>query len=93
MRLTVWDLPGPRRWLDRALANVADGRPLIVVSPDPDRPTNLGGHLTTELEERLGCDVEVVDPFPMTVTGKVRKVEMREAAERMLGLSRPASHP
>lgn len=30
--------------------------------------------------------VHVVDEFPMTVTGKVRKVEMREQAVRMLGL-------
>jgi fatty-acyl-CoA synthase len=36
--------------------------------------------------------VQVVDEFPMTVTGKVRKVEMREAAQRMLGLS-PAAPP
>ncbi len=31
--------------------------------------------------------VMVVDEFPMTVTGKVRKVEMREEAARRLGLS------
>ncbi|MET0133349.1 MAG: AMP-binding protein [Kibdelosporangium sp.] len=30
--------------------------------------------------------VHVVDEFPMTVTGKVRKVEMRDAATRILGL-------
>ncbi|MDQ2782734.1 MAG: AMP-binding protein [Actinomycetota bacterium] len=30
--------------------------------------------------------VHVVDEFPMTVTGKVRKVEMREASTAMLGL-------
>ncbi|NHD18233.1 MULTISPECIES: AMP-binding protein [unclassified Actinopolyspora] len=30
--------------------------------------------------------VHVVEEFPMTVTGKVRKVEMREQAVRMLGL-------
>ncbi|RZQ61820.1 AMP-binding protein [Amycolatopsis suaedae] len=30
--------------------------------------------------------VHVVDDFPMTVTGKVRKVEMREAAITLLGL-------
>jgi fatty-acyl-CoA synthase len=29
--------------------------------------------------------VHVVDAFPMTVTGKVRKVEMREAAVGILG--------
>jgi len=30
--------------------------------------------------------VHVVDTFPMTVTGKVRKVEMREQAIELLGL-------
>jgi len=30
--------------------------------------------------------VHVVDQFPMTVTGKVRKVEMREMAVQILGL-------
>jgi len=48
--------------LDRAVENVADGRPLIIVCPDPDRPTHLGGQLTGEVEERLSCDVEVIDP-------------------------------
>ena len=28
----------------------------------------------------------IVDQFPMTVTGKVRKVEMREESVRRLGL-------
>lgn len=31
--------------------------------------------------------VHVVEEFPMTVTGKIRKVEMRETAARLLGLS------
>lgn len=30
--------------------------------------------------------VHVVDEFPMTVTGKIRKVEMREVSARLLGL-------
>jgi fatty-acyl-CoA synthase len=30
--------------------------------------------------------VHVVDDFPMTVTGKVRKIEMREDAAELLGL-------
>ncbi|MCG8916763.1 AMP-binding protein [Actinokineospora sp. PR83] len=34
--------------------------------------------------------VHVVDEFPMTVTGKVRKVEMRAAAVEVLGLDAPA---
>ncbi|HET6876325.1 MAG TPA: AMP-binding protein [Jatrophihabitans sp.] len=35
--------------------------------------------------------VHVVDEFPMTVTGKVRKVEMREHAVELLGLQRAAA--
>jgi len=35
--------------------------------------------------------VHVVEDFPMTVTGKVRKVEMRERAVEMLGLQTVAS--
>jgi fatty-acyl-CoA synthase len=34
--------------------------------------------------------VHVVDEFPMTVTGKVRKVEMRAEAVKLLGLERAA---
>ena len=30
--------------------------------------------------------VRIVDEFPMTVTGKVRKVEMREISIELLGL-------
>src|SRR5690606_40760551 len=35
--------------------------------------------------------VHVVDEFPMTVTGKVRKVEMRETAAELLGLKQQAT--
>jgi len=35
--------------------------------------------------------VHIVDDFPMTVTGKVRKVEMRESAIELLGLQVAAS--
>ena len=31
--------------------------------------------------------VHIVDEFPMTVTGKVRKVEMRERSVELLGLA------
>ena len=30
--------------------------------------------------------VKIVDEFPMTVTGKIRKVEMRQTSARELGL-------
>jgi fatty-acyl-CoA synthase len=30
--------------------------------------------------------VHVVDEFPMTVTGKIRKVQMRDEARTILGL-------
>jgi fatty-acyl-CoA synthase len=33
--------------------------------------------------------VHVVDEFPMTVTGKIRKVQMREESVALLGLTRP----
>ncbi len=35
--------------------------------------------------------VHVVDAFPMTVTGKIRKVQMREEAVQLLGLQRAAA--
>ncbi|GHF43536.1 fatty-acyl-CoA synthase [Amycolatopsis bartoniae] len=35
--------------------------------------------------------VHVVDEFPMTVTGKIRKVEMREQAVHLLGLEKAAA--
>jgi len=35
--------------------------------------------------------VHVVDGFPMTVTGKIRKMEMREDAARILGLAQKSS--
>ena len=35
--------------------------------------------------------VHVVDGFPMTVTGKIRKVEMREDAAKILGPSAKTS--
>jgi fatty-acyl-CoA synthase len=37
--------------------------------------------------------VRVVDEFPMTVTGKVRKVEMRSESVRLLGLEEIAARP
>ena len=37
--------------------------------------------------------VRVVDEFPMTVTGKVRKVEMREVTVEILGLRPAANQP
>jgi fatty-acyl-CoA synthase len=35
--------------------------------------------------------VHVVDEFPMTITGKVRKVEMREHSIRLFGLKAPSN--
>jgi fatty-acyl-CoA synthase len=37
--------------------------------------------------------VQIVDDFPMTVTGKVRKVEMRERSVELLGLQSAAGAP
>ena len=35
--------------------------------------------------------VQIVDEFPMTVTGKIRKVEMREKSVGILGLEDAAA--
>jgi fatty-acyl-CoA synthase len=35
--------------------------------------------------------VHIVDQFPMTVTGKIRKVEMREKSIELLGLQDAAA--
>src|SRR5437588_2623278 len=40
---------------------------------------------------KIPRDVHVVDDFPMTVTGKVRKVEMRQRAVEILGLGDASS--
>jgi fatty-acyl-CoA synthase len=37
--------------------------------------------------------VDIVDEYPMTVTGKIRKVEMRERAVRVLGLDAREQRP
>jgi fatty-acyl-CoA synthase len=36
--------------------------------------------------------VKIVDEFPMTVTGKIRKVEMRQVSVEELGLESAAAH-
>ena len=62
----------------------------------------VAGETATEDEIRAFCRgqiatfkvpryVRFTDTFPMTVTGKVRKVEMREISIRELGLAQAAS--
>ena len=57
----------------------------------PDRPTldvdALKAFATGKLAHyKIPRYVHIVDEFPMTVTGKVRKVDMREESVRVLGL-------
>jgi fatty-acyl-CoA synthase len=57
----------------------------------PDRPTldvdALKAFATGKLAHyKIPRYVQIVDEFPMTVTGKVRKVDMREESVRVLGL-------
>ena len=60
------------------------------------------GHTATEEEIRAFCKGQIAtfkipryirfsDGFPMTVTGKIRKIEMREVSVRELGLEQAAS--
>jgi hypothetical protein len=46
-----------------------------------------GGVRLKPIEVQTKPDSMIVDDFPMTITGKVRKVEMREQSTRALGLS------
>ena len=60
------------------------------------------GHTATEEEIRAFCKGQIAtfkipryirfsEGFPMTVTGKIRKIEMREVSVRELGLELAAS--
>jgi fatty-acyl-CoA synthase len=67
----------------------------IVMRPGADRPLTAEG-IKAFCEGRLAhykvpCYVHVVDGFPMTVTGKVRKVEMRELSIDLLDLHEAAA--
>ena len=71
----------------------ADG---LGASCDPvrrsSRPSRLREILPGKLAHyKIPRYVHVVDEFPMTVTGKVRKVQMREESVVLLGLSEAAA--
>ncbi|WP_327146685.1 AMP-binding protein [Nocardia sp. NBC_01327] len=54
----------------------------------PLTPETLRAFCTGQLAHyKIPRYVHVVDEFPMTVTGKIRKIEMREVAVRLLGQS------
>ena len=57
----------------------------------PDRPALDAAAVRAYAEGKLAHYkipryVHIVDDFPMTVTGKVRKVEMRDETVKLLGL-------
>lgn len=55
---------------------------------DPLDATAVRAYATGKLAHyKIPRYVTIVDEFPMTVTGKIRKVEMRERSARELGLS------
>ncbi|MDI2125269.1 AMP-binding protein [Yinghuangia seranimata] len=61
----------------------------IKVRPGADAPTSesIRAYCAGRLAHyKIPRYVHVVDEFPMTVTGKIRKVEMREASIELLGL-------
>ena len=72
-------LPGPGLSGQESGAARADGEPLTAESV---RACCLG----RLAHYKIPRHVHLVDGFPMTVTGKIRKVEMREAALDLLGL-------
>ena len=66
----------------------------IKVKPGADAPTaeSIREFATGKLAHyKIPRYVHITDDFPMTVTGKVRKVEMREQSVEMLGLQQVAA--
>ena len=68
-----------------------EGKDSTWIRMKPDRPALDAAAVRSFAAGRLAHFkipryVIVVDEFPMTVTGKVRKVEMREITMRRLGL-------
>ena len=65
----------------------------IKVKPGVDVPTaeDVRAFATGKLAHyKIPRYVHITDEFPMTVTGKVRKVEMRERSVELLGLEQAA---
>ena len=60
-------------------------------APSRSTPTRSASSPTGKLAHyKIPRYVMVVDEFPMTVTGKIRKVEMREKSAAELGLADPS---
>ncbi|MGN6522677.1 MAG: AMP-binding protein [Actinomycetes bacterium] len=68
-----------------AWVRMKDGRPALTAEAVREFATGKLAHY------KIPRYVHVVDAFPMTVTGKVRKVQMRQEAVEMLGLQQAAS--
>ena len=63
-----------------------------MTGPSRSTPRRCGRSATGKLAHyKVPRYVQVVDEFPMTVTGKIRKVEMRERSVELLGLQSVAA--
>jgi len=76
--------PAGRRWPARATASASD-REGGFAHRDGGRDP-VGNSALASSPITIPCYVQITDEFPMTVTGKVRKVEMREKSVEILRL-------
>ena len=74
-----------RRWLARATASASD-REGGFAHRDGGRDPVGNSALASSPIIKIPRYVHITDEFPMTVTGKVRKVEMREKSVEILRL-------
>jgi fatty-acyl-CoA synthase len=67
------------------------GHARLLGTAEGDRQGDRPGPLDKLAHYQIPRYVLVVEEFPMTVTGKIRKVEMRERSVQLLGLAEVAA--
>jgi acyl-CoA synthetase (AMP-forming)/AMP-acid ligase II len=93
-REAMVDVTAGRRWTYREFNSSVDSLALGLAAHGlvkGDRVIDPEVGLTVPRRGLIPRYVRVVDEFPMTVTGKVRKVEMRERSVELLGLAGAAA--
>ena len=76
------------RELDQKMRPIEDA---AIKKMPPEDQLKVDAGKRDEVIRKVPRYLEIVDAYPMTVTGKVRKVEMREQAVKKLGLHKAAT--
>lgn len=86
MTSQLWNLPGPRAWIESISDQVDEGRPTIIACPAPSTPPTLGTALTNTLStSRL---VEI-DQLSADVVDGVEDALLADRVARELGIALP----